>query len=125
STGSRRKRRCGSGSAEPAAIAQLPEQTMKATRSMLALAAAIALLGLAPAAIPTAAAQAVVAGQSAAEAGRLAWYGNKFAGRRTASGERFDPNALTMAHKTLPFGTRVKVTNLDNERSVVVRVNDR
>jgi len=98
---------------------------VKATRSILALAAAIALLGLAPAAIPTAAAQAVVGGQSAAEAGRLAWYGNKFAGRRTASGERFDPNALTMAHKTLPFGTRVKVTNLDNERSVVVRVNDR
>ena len=97
---------------------------MKTTRSILAL-AAIALLGVAPAAIQTAAAQAVVAGQSATENGRLAWYGNKFAGRRTASGERFDPNALTMAHKTLPFGTRVKVTNLDNDRSVVVRVNDR
>jgi rare lipoprotein A len=57
--------------------------------------------------------------------GKLAWYGKKFAGRKTASGQRFDPNAMTMAHKTLPFGTRVKVTNLANKRSVIVRVNDR
>ena len=57
--------------------------------------------------------------------GKLAWYGRKFAGRKTASGQRFDPNALTMAHRTLPFGTRVKVTNTKNKRSVVVRVNDR
>jgi rare lipoprotein A len=57
--------------------------------------------------------------------GKLAWYGRKFAGRKTASGQRYDPNALTMAHKTLPFGTRVKVTNVKNGRSVVLRVNDR
>ena len=57
--------------------------------------------------------------------GVVAYYGRRFAGRRTASGERFDPAALTMAHKTLPFGTRVRVTNLTNKRSVVVRVNDR
>jgi rare lipoprotein A len=57
--------------------------------------------------------------------GKLAWYGSKFAGRRTASGEAYNPNALTMAHRTLPFGTRVKVTNLANKRSVVLRVNDR
>ncbi len=62
---------------------------------------------------------------AAVETGRLAWYGRKFAGRRTASGERYDPNALTMAHKTLPFGTHVKVTNLANHKSVVLRVNDR
>jgi rare lipoprotein A len=59
------------------------------------------------------------------ERGKLAWYGSKFTGRKTASGQRYDPNALTMAHKTLPFGTRVKVTNLANQRSVELKVNDR
>jgi rare lipoprotein A len=48
-----------------------------------------------------------------------------FAGRKTASGERFDPEALTMAHPKLPFGTRVRVTNLENQRTVEVVVNDR
>ena len=52
-------------------------------------------------------------------------YGSEFAGRKTASGEIFDPDALTMAHRTLPFGTRVRVTNLENHRSVEVVVNDR
>jgi rare lipoprotein A len=52
-------------------------------------------------------------------------YGNEFAGRKTASGETFDPAALTMAHRTLPFGTRVRVTNLENQSSVEVVVNDR
>ncbi|MEW6256823.1 MAG: septal ring lytic transglycosylase RlpA family protein [Pseudomonadota bacterium] len=46
-------------------------------------------------------------------------------GKGTASGERFNPNAMTAAHRTLPFGTKVKVTNLRNGRSVVVRINDR
>ena len=58
-------------------------------------------------------------------AGTAAWYGRKFAGRRTASGQRFNPAALTAAHPTLPFGTRVKVTNQANQRSVVVTINDR
>jgi rare lipoprotein A len=57
--------------------------------------------------------------------GKMAHYGRKFNGRKTASGERFNAGAMTMAHKTLPFGTLVKVTNLANKRSVVVRVNDR
>ena len=52
-------------------------------------------------------------------------YGNGFAGRKTASGAPFDPKALTMAHRTLPFGTRVRITNLENQRSVEVVVNDR
>lgn len=52
-------------------------------------------------------------------------YGNEFNGRRTASGAHFDPLALTAAHRTLPFGTRVRVRNLQNGRSVVVRINDR
>jgi rare lipoprotein A len=59
------------------------------------------------------------------ESGKIVWYGRKFAGRRTASGENFNPDAVTMAHKTLPFGTRVKVTNLANKKGVALRVNDR
>lgn len=59
------------------------------------------------------------------ETGMVAYYGNKFAGRKTANGERFNPQAMTMAHKTLPFGSLVKVTNEKNNRSVVLRVNDR
>ena len=59
------------------------------------------------------------------ERGRVSLYSHEFAGRPTASGERFDPEALTMAHRTLPFGTRVRVTNLENRQSVEVVVNDR
>lgn len=51
--------------------------------------------------------------------------GDGYAGRKTASGERMNPKALTAAHRTLPFGTRVTVTNKRNSRSVVVRINDR
>ena len=57
--------------------------------------------------------------------GRISLYGDGFAGKKTASGETFDPTALTMAHRTLPFGTRVRVTNLENQRTVEVVVNDR
>ena len=57
--------------------------------------------------------------------GRVSLYGADFAGKTTASGETFDPDGLTMAHRTLPFGTRVRVTNLENQRSVVVTVNHR
>ena len=57
--------------------------------------------------------------------GKASYYGAKHHGKRTASGERFNQHALTAAHRTLPFGTRVKVTNLNNDRSVVVRINDR
>ncbi len=57
--------------------------------------------------------------------GKASYYGSRHHGRRTASGERFDQHALTAAHRTLPFGTRVKVTNLNNDRTVVVRINDR
>ena len=57
--------------------------------------------------------------------GVASYYGKKFQGRRTASGERFDMHKYTAAHRTLPFGTRVKVTNVSNGKSVVVRINDR
>lgn len=57
--------------------------------------------------------------------GMASYYGGKFHGRRTASGERFNMYALTAAHRKLPFGTLVRVTNLNNKRSVKVRINDR
>jgi rare lipoprotein A len=57
--------------------------------------------------------------------GKASWYGDFHHGRRTASGEVFNMNALTAAHRTLPLGTRVRVTNLSNWKSVEVRVNDR
>jgi rare lipoprotein A len=59
------------------------------------------------------------------QTGRASWYGQAHHGQLTASGERFDMNALTAAHPTLPFGTRLRVVNLDNDRAVEVRVNDR
>lgn len=57
--------------------------------------------------------------------GEASWYGPGFHGRLTANGERYDQNAMTAAHKTLKFGTKVKVTNLNNGKSVTVRINDR
>lgn len=57
--------------------------------------------------------------------GQVSYYANSLAGRKTASGERYDPKKLTAASRTLPFGTRVKVTRLDTGKSVIVRVNDR
>ena len=57
--------------------------------------------------------------------GLASWYGQRHQGRPTASGEAYDINRLTAAHRTLPFGTRLRVTNVENGRSVVVRVNDR
>lgn len=57
--------------------------------------------------------------------GPASYYAHAFTGRRTANGERYEPRALTMAHRLLPFGAWVRVTNLHNQASVVVRVNDR
>jgi peptidoglycan lytic transglycosylase len=59
---------------------------------------------------------------ASAQCGRASWYSLH---SRTASGERMNPGALTAAHRSLPFGTRLKVTNQNNGRSVVVRINDR
>jgi rare lipoprotein A len=57
--------------------------------------------------------------------GLASWYGSVFNGRHTASGERFNMNAMTACHPTLPFGSVVRVVNLENHRSVVVRITDR
>ncbi|MGV2293346.1 septal ring lytic transglycosylase RlpA family protein [Trinickia sp. YCB016] len=59
------------------------------------------------------------------QTGRASWYGTKFHGRKTASGERYNMNALTAAHKTLPLASYVRVTNTTNDKSVVVKINDR
>lgn len=59
------------------------------------------------------------------EEGLASWYGNRFRGRKTASGARFNPQHLTAAHRTLPFGTRVRVTNMHNDRAVEVTITDR
>ena len=86
---------------------------MKHSLSHSLSAALIALFSLAP----------IAAVQ--AETGVASFYGHELAGNRTASGERFSPSALTAAHRKLPFGTKIRVTNLANGRSIVVRVNDR
>jgi rare lipoprotein A len=61
----------------------------------------------------------------ATDVGLASFYGHDHAGKRTASGQRFNPRALTAAHRRLPFGSRVRVTNLENGRSVVVSISDR
>jgi rare lipoprotein A (peptidoglycan hydrolase) len=68
---------------------------------------------------------ASVASGSFRTLGRASWYGPRFDGEPTASGETFDMNALTAAHRTLPLGSRVLVHNLENDRRVVVKINDR
>ena len=59
------------------------------------------------------------------DTGMASFYADKYVGRKTSNGEKFKQNKLTAAHKTLPFGTKVKVTNLSNGQSVKVRINDR
>jgi rare lipoprotein A len=65
------------------------------------------------------------ASSSTRETGQASYYANKFKGRKTASGELYDPDKFTAAHRTLPFGTMVRVMNLDNKKIVTVRINDR
>ena len=65
------------------------------------------------------------AGNADSKTVTASYYSDRYNGRRTASGQRFSNNALTAAHRTLAFGTKVKLTNVQNNKSVVVRVNDR
>jgi rare lipoprotein A len=74
--------------------------------------------------VETATAKYRSAGAKAAS-GSASWYGPGFHGRKTANGERYDMYAMTAAHRSLPFGTKVRVTNRSNGKSVVVRINDR
>ena len=82
------------------------------------------------AAIPAVAASAIPLADAAdmeteIDGGMASYYGNELAGNRTANGERFDPGQLTAAHRTLPFGSKVRVTNMTTGDSVIVRINDR
>ena len=101
-----------------------------------AIVAAIAVSGLAGASAPPPAgsnsagrlapgASAVAALHRWFETGKASWYGLKFQGHATATGERYDMNDLTCAHRSAPLGSWLRVTNLRNQRSVLVRVNDR
>lgn len=69
--------------------------------------------------------QPMVAVPGSTDQGEASWYSDAYQGAATASGERYRKAALTAAHRSLPFGTRVRVTHLENRRQVVVRVNDR
>ena len=88
------------------------------SNKLFAAALAGAVLATSMVALPT----SITSAQAANECGRASWYALT---SRTASGEMMNPAKLTAAHKTLPFGTKLKVTNKNNGRSVVVRINDR
>ena len=90
------------------------------TRSSNALAITAVVLGCA---LGTTSASAE--GTKQLQKGVASWYGPGFQGKKTASGERFNTNDMTAAHKTLPFGTKIQVTNERTGKSVVVRINDR
>ena len=81
------------------------------------------------AALPAVAASAIpladIVEETEIDGGMASYYGNELAGNRTANGERFDPGELTAAHRTLPFGSKVRVTNMSTGDSVIVRINDR
>jgi rare lipoprotein A len=81
----------------------------------------VSLLGCAGKRAP----QSTVDPRGYTEKGIASWYGRKYHGRMTANGERYDMHALTAAHRTLPFGVVVEVTNLENRREIRVRINDR
>lgn len=95
------------------------------TAASAATSAASAALNLASDAATSAVNAAVQAAGTLFQSGRISYYADKFHGRPTASGEPYDSQGLTMAHRTLPLGTKVLITNTANQRSVVVTVNDR
>ena len=114
---------------DPAPIRRLPRGRRRrplSTQASSALAGFLATAALVSAACSGNHRPATSAAAGAPiERGTASWYGPKFDGRQTASGERYDMRSLTAAHPTLPFGTLVQVTNLLNGRQVVVRINDR
>lgn len=111
-----------------------PRQSLRKSVSRLTLATLLAALIASPAA-PVIAAGARAAKSApttlasaypgARQVGVASYYADRFEGRRTASGERYDDDKLTAAHRTLPLGTRVRVTEHESGRSVIVKVNDR
>ncbi|MCU0807501.1 MAG: septal ring lytic transglycosylase RlpA family protein [Candidatus Contendobacter sp.] len=93
---------------------------LRRTRRALGVVSSIVLPAtLALAAIP------LEAGARNIQTGQASWYGPGFHGKKTASGERFNQHALTAAHRSLPLGTRARVTNLRNGKAILVKINDR
>ena len=87
-----------------------------------------ALASVSPIVLPVALAIAVLpldAGAGGVQVGQASWYGPGFHGKRTASGQAFDSTRLTAAHRSLPLGTKARVTNLGNGKAVEVTINDR
>ncbi len=106
------------------------KQVMRVRRAVSLAVAAGLLFGSANTAKPASALNPQVPAEAGAkkpwfQTGRASWYGRYFQGRSTASGEAYTMSGLTCAHRSLPLGTLVRVTNLSNHKSVVVRVNDR
>ena len=97
---------------------------VRSSRSRSAFALANAFL-IVVATLGCATTSTLAAGRRKVEVGLASYYGRGHDGQRTASGETFDMSRMTAAHRSLPFGTRVRVTNLDNGREAVVRINDR
>ena len=104
-----------------------PTAAVKPAPATAAAPAAPVAAPAAPAAAAVAPAKSALAPAAAGDVttGKAAWYGKKFNGRKTASGQRFNSASLTAASNTLPFGTRVKITHLNSKKSVTVRINDR
>jgi rare lipoprotein A len=101
---------------------------MRSWRSLLLIVSLIAGAGLSyrcPALAQATAPGALTGAVGETQTGLAAVYSHRLSGHRTASGQRYNPKALTAAHQTLPFGTKVKVTNVKNGKSVVLRINDR
>ena len=82
-------------------------------------------IALAAASSPERSKKATKAAPAKVGKGKASFYGRSFAGRRTASGQRYDPAKMTAAHRSLPLGTKAKVTNVENGKSVTVTINDR
>ena len=93
------------------------------TRTLLSLVLGLSLVSGCASTVPRGARGTAEIGRP--EEGMASFYTVRSSGRRTASGQRLDAKAFTAAHRTLPFGTRVRVTNLENGRDVVVTINDR
>ncbi|RKQ95785.1 rare lipoprotein A [Kushneria sinocarnis] len=94
-----------------------PDRILRHLSFTVALASALVLSGCAGPSVDSAA--------GSVQRGEASYYASRYVGRQTASGERLSAQQLTAAHRSLPFGTRVRVINLDNDRQVTVRINDR
>ena len=110
----------------PSQLQNLRVRTMKVGVALVTLSFTLGLSAAANEAVPQEKQpQQINKGRRWYQIGLASWYGEYFQGRKTATGESFDMNGLTCAHRSLPLGSWLRVTNLKNQRSIFVRVNDR